>query len=278
MEEAVGQNPRILKTDLTPRQIHRELWRTIASGKNWQGEFINCKKNGEVYYELASISPVLNAHGAITHYVAVKENITDRKESQIRLRSINEQLAEQIKENLKLQEILREQAIRDPLTGLYNRRFLYETMGRELARAQREKYPISFMMMDIDRFKQVNDTYGHAAGDKVLVALASLLQTHTRLGDIACRYGGEEFLVVMPQVSEADAKRRAEQIRQSFHAMETDSDDAKLSATISIGIAFYPRDGGDSETVIKAADAALYQAKQAGRNCVRVWEASSQQA
>ncbi|CAG1011424.1 Response regulator PleD [Anaerolineales bacterium] len=276
VEEAIGQNPRILKTDLTPKETYRELWETVTAGRDWQGEFVNRKKSGEIYYELASISPILNAHGVITHYVAVKENITDRKESQIQLRSMNEQLAEQIKENLKLQEILREQAIRDPLTSLYNRRYLYETMGRELARARREKYPVSFMMMDIDYFKQFNDTYGHDVGDMILVALAELLRTHTRQGDIACRYGGEEFLVIMPQVGEADARRRAEEIRHSFHKTEVDYGGIRLSTAISIGVAFYPKDGGDSDAVIKAADAAMYMAKQAGRNCMRVWEAKPQ--
>ncbi|MBI5952848.1 MAG: PAS domain S-box protein [Chloroflexi bacterium] len=275
-EEVIGRNPRILKTALTPKETHRELWETVTAGRDWQGEFVNRRKSGAFYYELASISPILDVHGSITHYVAVKEDVTESKESQLQLRSMNEQLAEQIRENLKLQEILREQAIRDPLTGLYNRRYLYETMGRELARARREKYPISFMMMDIDRFKQVNDTYGHDAGDMVLVALADLLHTHTRQGDIACRYGGEEFLVIMLRVGETDAKRRAEEIRNSFNDLHMDYDNTKLSASISIGVAFYPRDGSDSDAVIKAADTAMYQAKHAGRNCVRVWEVNSQ--
>jgi diguanylate cyclase (GGDEF)-like protein/PAS domain S-box-containing protein len=274
--EAIGKNPRILKTSKTPRETHLELWQALTSGREWKGEFVNRKKNGEEYYEHASISPIMNDQGIITHYLAVKEDITERKMAEKELRNKNQILQFQLETIEKLQAELREQAIRDPLTGLYNRRYLYETMGRELARARREKYPISFMMMDIDHFKQFNDTYGHDAGDLVLVALAELLRTHTRQGDIACRYGGEEFLVIMPQVGEADARRRAEEIRHSFHTTEVDYGGIRLSTAISIGVAFYPRDGGDSDAVIKAADTAMYMAKQAGRNCVRVWEAKPQ--
>jgi diguanylate cyclase (GGDEF)-like protein len=252
------------------------LWQALTSGREWNGEFINRKKNGEEYYEYANISPIITDLGITTHYLAVKEDITGQKAAEKELRNKNQVLQFQLEAIEQLQAELREQAIRDPLTGLYNRRYLYETMGRELARAQREKYLISFMMIDIDHFKQVNDTYGHAAGDKALVILADLLRTHTRLGDIACRYGGEEFLVIMPQVGEVDAKRRAEEIRHNLNSMQIDYDGAQLSATISIGVAFYPRDGYDSDTVIRAADIALYKAKQAGRNCVRVWKAEPQ--
>jgi diguanylate cyclase (GGDEF)-like protein/PAS domain S-box-containing protein len=270
-EEAIGENPRILKTELTPQSTHRDLWKTVTAGRNWQGEFVNCKKNGELYYELASISPILDAQGSITHYVAVKENISERKESQLQLRAMNDQLTQQVRENLKLQEVLREQAIRDPLTHLYNRRYLDETIGRDLARAEREKYPVSFMMIDIDHFKGFNDTYGHTAGDKVLVALADLLRTHIRQGDIACRYGGEEFLIIMSEVGEMDAKRRAEEVCRGFSGLHTSYSGIELSATISIGIAFYPSHGSDAQSVIKIADAALYKAKQTGRNCTYLW-------
>ena len=271
-EDAIGQNPRILKTGMTPMETYRDLWNTITAGRDWQGEFVNRKKNGEIYYELASISPILDAHGSITHYVAVKENITERKESQLQLRTMNDQLAEQVQENLKLQEILREQTLRDPLTGLYNRRYLDETMKREIARAEREKYPLSFLMIDIDHFKDLNDTYGHSAGDAVLVALGDLFHTRIRQGDIVCRYGGEEFIVIMPQADVEDAKRRAEEIRRDFGDLYINCDGIELSATISIGIALYPQHGNDTDTVIKAADAALYKAKQSGRNCVHVVE------
>jgi diguanylate cyclase (GGDEF)-like protein/PAS domain S-box-containing protein len=275
LEEAVAQNPRILKTDLTPKETHRNLWQTVTAGQNWQGEFINRKKNGEIYYELASISPILDRHGKITHYVAVKENITERKESQLQLQKINEQLESQVQENLELQAILREQAIRDTLTGLHNRRYLDEALERELARAGREKYTISCMMLDIDHFKHFNDTYGHAAGDTVLVALARLFTARIRQGDMACRYGGEEFIIIMPRADEKDALRRADEIRQNFSALRIPYTGIYLSATISIGLALYPQHGSNMGAVIKAADAALYQAKQSGRNCVRVWEAQN---
>jgi diguanylate cyclase (GGDEF)-like protein len=255
-----------------PRETHLQLWQALTSGREWKGEFVNRKKNGDEYYEYAKISPIMDDQGYVTHHLAVKEDITGQKMAEKELRNKNQVLQFQIETIQQLQAELREQAIRDPLTGLYNRRYLYETMGRELARAQREKYSICFMMMDIDHFKQVNDTYGHAAGDAVLVALADLFRTHTRQGDIVCHYGGEEFLVIMAEVGEADAKRRAEEIRHNFNVTQIEYSGTGLVAAISIGIAFYPRDDSDSDTVIKAADAAMYKAKQAGRNRVCVWK------
>jgi diguanylate cyclase (GGDEF)-like protein len=116
---------------------------------------------------------------------------------------------------------LQEQAIRDPLTGLYNRRYLDETLERELSRAKREGYPLSLTMIDLDHFKLVNDTYGHPAGDEVLIALSTLLQSQAREGDIPCRYGGEEFVLVLPRMSLEVASQRAEQWREAFGNMKT---------------------------------------------------------
>jgi len=178
-----------------------------------------------------------------------------------------------VTERKRMEEILREQATRDPLTGLYNRRYLYETMERELARAKRENYPISVLMMDIDHFKNFNDTYGHQAGDEVLIALGRLLYNSVRQSDIACRYGGEEFIVIMPSVDIADAERRADAIRRAFSVLSINYDGAELSVSMSVGVACYPQHGDGINAIVKAADAALYAAKQAGRNCVCVWEA-----
>ena len=131
----------------------------------------------------------------------------------------NRSLQNRLTEIQKLQDELREQAIRDPLTGLFNRRYLEETLNREIANANREFAPVSIIVMDVDNFKLVNDTYGHQAGDLMLQALGQLLKASTRVGDIACRYGGEEFIVVMPGASAAIAAQRAENIRATFDAL-----------------------------------------------------------
>ena len=270
-EEAIGKNPRILKTNMTPAGTHRQLWEAITAGGEWQGEFVNQKKNGELYYESALISPITDNHGEITHYLAVKEDITERKRSEEELREASRKLQLQLEEIQLLQTELREQAIRDPLTGLYNRRYLNETLEREIARAEREKYPISFVMIDIDRFKNVNDTLGHAIGDVVLQKLATQLLSQARVVDIVCRYGGEEFLIILPNVTAEIAYQVAERWRRSFMGLTMPLEYNAAQATISSGISEYPVNGKSGEELIAVADKAMYHAKKTGRNKVVIW-------
>jgi diguanylate cyclase (GGDEF)-like protein/PAS domain S-box-containing protein len=171
--------------------------------------------------------------------------------------------------NLKLRETLQNQAIRDPLTGLYNRRYLEETMDRELHRSRRLKAPLGVVMMDLDHFKDFNDSFGHGAGDALLSALAHVITAGIRSEDIACRYGGEEFLLVMPGTSLETTRERAENVRQAVKALQVKYQGRFLkSTTISLGVAIFPDHGFTAEEVIAAADAALYRAKQAGRDRV----------
>jgi diguanylate cyclase (GGDEF)-like protein len=166
---------------------------------------------------------------------------------------------------------LQQQAITDPLTGLYNRRFLYEVLPRELARARRKNAPVAVMMIDIDHFKRVNDTYGHEAGDLVLKEIACLIKAAVRASDVCCRYGGEEIAVVLPEAPIEGAQRRAEALRTAVEKLEIDYPGQKrISVTLSLGVAVYPDHGGDADSLLRAADVALYEAKSAGRNCVVV--------
>lgn len=173
---------------------------------------------------------------------------------------------------LKLQKELEEQAIRDSLTGLYNRRFLDETLNRELSRAERDKYSVSVVMLDLDHFKMFNDTYGHDVGDMMLKQLGKLLSSQVRAGDIACRYGGEEFVVVMPKASLTIAKQRANDWRTKFESQVLIHEGEVLNATLSAGVAVYPLHGTSSDEVIRKADQAMYAAKAAGRNQVNTAE------
>jgi diguanylate cyclase (GGDEF)-like protein/PAS domain S-box-containing protein len=172
----------------------------------------------------------------------------------------------------RLQAQLQELAIRDPLTGLYNRHYLEETLLRELARAAREKYPVAFVMIDIDHFKKVNDEFGHKAGDSVLRTLAALLRKNSRAGDIVFRYGGEEFLAVLPKVKADAALSIAEKWRKSFRETTVLDENGGAPITISCGIAVFPGDGAAFADLIAGADRALYQAKAAGRNQSIVWK------
>ena len=195
---------------------------------------------------------------------------TQQREAEVR--QANAQLRAQLTEIETLQAQLREQAIRDPLTGLFNRRYLIETLDREVAQAIRASTPLSIIMIDLDHFKKINDTYGHKAGDVMLQTLGTLLTTKTRDGDIACRYGGEEFIIVLPGASQTIAQRRAEQMRSTFEELRITYGGHILSATLSAGVAEFPLNGIDGETVLQDADKALYTAKSLGRNRVVVAE------
>lgn len=171
--------------------------------------------------------------------------------------------------NLRLRETLRMQSIHDPLTGLYNRRYLDETLVRELHAATRRQDSLGIVMMDIDHFKHYNDEFGHEAGDLVLRALGSFLRRHVRVGDIACRLGGEEFVLIMPDTSLNDAMRRAEEIRRGVKVLNVPYHGKTLGAiTVSVGVAGFPAHGTTAEVLMRTADAALYQAKRKGRDRV----------
>jgi diguanylate cyclase (GGDEF)-like protein/PAS domain S-box-containing protein len=441
VDEVIGKNPRIQKSGLVSQDVFSNLWRTILSGNVWHGELINRRKDGSTMTEEQTIAPVRDGSGQIIHFIAIKQDITERKRAEEVLSKRSEQIAtlnrvmrllsstldlaklldmilheiQQVipydsasiwlcrdesleiiaahgfpnsedligikyslssKDNpntqvirtrsplieadisstyssnssaipskypnrgwmgvpmivgervtgmlafdknvpnfytqeqsqfalafaaqaaiaienarlysdaqkelverieaedklLKLQKELEEQAIRDSLTGLYNRRFLDETLSRELSRAERDKYSVSVVMLDLDHFKMFNDTYGHDVGDLMLKQLGKLLSSQVRAGDIACRFGGEEFVVVMPKASLSVAKQRANDWRMKFESQQLIHEGEVLNGTLSAGVAVYPLHGTSSEEIIRKADQAMYSAKAAGRNLVNTAE------
>jgi len=192
--------------------------------------------------------------------------VLKRHESQ--LQALNQSLSERLGEIERLQIELREQAIRDPLTGLFNRRYLQSTLQREWARCQREQVPLCVALLDIDHFKQINDRHGHGAGDQVLVRLAQLLLDSSRREDLACRYGGEEFLLLLPGMEADEAYERAQGWRQAFAALEIWVHGARLNLSLSVGVAVAPLHASEPDMLIHHADLALYAAKAQGRNRV----------
>jgi diguanylate cyclase (GGDEF)-like protein/PAS domain S-box-containing protein len=212
------------------------------------------------------VTPLFDRYGSLNGHLMVFRDITQRKLVEKRLRYVNDRQQSQLIEIGLLQSKLREQAIRDPLTNLFNRRYLEETLDHEIARASREDYSICIMMIDLDHFKKVNDTYGHEAGDNVLKAIATTLSIETRRGDFACRYGGEEFVVVMLNMDHHVAYERAEKLRNTLNSLYIPYGIYSLTITISMGIACYPTHGLTREAILRAADKAMYAAKEAGRD------------
>jgi diguanylate cyclase (GGDEF)-like protein len=197
---------------------------------------------------------------------------TEKGESPSSRKSLAVTVGEDIKLslfNLRLREKLREQATRDPLTGLYNRRYLEESLERELYRTNREGTPLCVAMLDLDYLKKFNDTFGHEAGDRVLRELGRVLRDKLRKSDISCRFGGEEFVLVLPGSTLADARQRVEQIRLLVKGLQIRHEDQILGRlTVSGGVAASPEHGSTAADLLRAADDALYAAKQAGRDRV----------
>ncbi|MDD2923426.1 MAG: diguanylate cyclase, partial [Anaerolineales bacterium] len=383
--EVIGKNPRILKSGKTLPEVYTELWEKISNGNEWRGEFCNRKKNGDLYWESASISPIMDENGAITHYVAIKEDITERKQmmenlkeseekyhklfnneinaicifdaetkkfldvnnAYLRLygytreealnltadsvsaeqeetnraiekakategiivterkhrkkdgtvfqvdisagvytwkgRSVmfavlrditerkkaeaalslsNEKLNQKIAEIEKLHIALQEQAARDPLTRLYNRRYMEEALTREHARASRKNEPLSVVMIDLDGLKKFNDTYGHDMGDQAIRIFGNQLKLMARAEDIACRYGGDEFLVILYNTDIETAVQRVNGWHKKMEMVGIPYQETKLHITFSAGIAAYPTHSKNIDEVVKMADDALYQEKR----------------
>jgi len=213
--------------------------------------------------------PLTSAPDEPPGFLVVARDITKRRLVQSALEEANDRLKEQLQEIERLQEELRERAIRDSLTGLYNRRHLDEMLPRILRRAEREGLPVSTILIDLDHFKAVNDRYGHRAGDALLEEIGRQLAERTRPADIACRYGGEEFALVLPHAPLAVAVERAEMLRASLRDVHVPEMGADAPPTFSAGIAVFPEHGVSQDDLLRAADRALYRAKESGRDCVR---------
>ncbi|MBN2549397.1 MAG: diguanylate cyclase [Anaerolineales bacterium] len=222
------------------------------------------------YYDL-QLTPLADGQNQPSGLLVALRDITQRVQAEQALAQANQQLEQQLQEIEVLQAALREQAIRDALTGLYNRRYLLDALERVLNQAERQAHPVGILLVDIDHFKAVNDTYGHPSGDAYLAGFAHLLQQHFRKSDILCRYGGEEFLIVLPASSLEASAQRAEELRQLAETSAIPFEGREIRCTVSIGLASFPQHGQESSQLISRADQALYASKQAGRNQLTVW-------
>ncbi len=244
--EARGENPRILKGGNQPEGFYREMWDTLLAGREWRGEFHNKRKNGSLFWEMASISPIRDENGDISHFVAVKENVTERKE---------------------LLERLDQLAHYDKLTGLPNRELFFDRLNYIHAISKRENRCFALLFVDLDGFKLVNDRYGHLAGDHVLKGAAERLTGCVRASDVVARMGGDQFIVILSRISRPqDARLVAEKILGALGQPFLLSDRQTCSIGASIGISVYPDDAQELTQLVSAADKAMYGVKRNGKH------------
>lgn len=245
-EDAVGQTPRILQSGRHDQSFYAALWMDLHRDGAWQGEIWNRRKNGEVFPVWLSITAVRNDDGEVTHYVATHTDITLRKAAEDEIRHL---------------------AFYDPLTNLPNRRLLHDRLHHAVLRAKRENGRLALMFLDLDKFKPVNDEFGHSAGDELLKAVGQRLEAFVRESDTVARIGGDEFVLLLPSILAAgDALRVAEKIHAALKQPFTLPEGQQVSISSSAGIAIYPEHGRDEATLTSHADAAMYQAKTAGRD------------
>jgi diguanylate cyclase (GGDEF)-like protein/PAS domain S-box-containing protein len=244
LAEVIGKNPRILQSGKTDIATYKEMWAALTRGEIWRGELLNCRKDGTEYIESAVLTPVRQANGEVTNYLAIKEDITERKLADERIETL---------------------AHFDQLTGLPNRVLLNDRFEYVLSLARRKMSSFAVMFLDLDHFKQINDTLGHTIGDKLLIVMAQRIKGLLREEDVVSRLGGDEFILLFPAT---DAKGAAHVAGKLMEAVSTPCliDRYELITSASIGIAIYPHDGGDSETLMKNADTAMYRVKRDGRN------------
>jgi diguanylate cyclase (GGDEF)-like protein/PAS domain S-box-containing protein len=268
--EIIGKPVGILHAPEDVERVTAEVFASIERQGYWSGEIKKVSKDQSIGWIESFVIPLVDEQNQPIGALGINRDITHRREMQQELQAANESLKLQLEKIGILQEKLREQATLDPLTGLYNRRYLTDMIQRELARARREKTPVSVAILDLDDFKNINDTFGHKGGDAALTAMAELFLSHVRASDIVCRYGGEEFTILMPNASLNTAAERMEDLRKEVEAKPIIYNDKNIHITISIGVASFPDHGEDDDSILWAADNMLYQSKRNGRNQVSV--------
>jgi len=239
-EELIGQKHKIMRHPDTPDAVYDEMWKTIKKGRPWNGELKKLKKDGTFFWVDAHISPIFAKDGSIEGYSIINQDITDKK---------------------RIEEL----CITDQLTQISNRLHLQNSFDKELNTAKRYHRPFSIILLDVDNFKAVNDTYGHHVGDMILIRIAEILKENIRDIDVLGRWGGEEFLIICHETDAAQAAIVAEKLRA---AVETASFESVGRQTCSFGVSEYKTDDLSSSEILKRADKLLYEAKKRGKNIV----------
>jgi diguanylate cyclase (GGDEF)-like protein/PAS domain S-box-containing protein len=245
-QEAINETPRLFRSGRHDKAFYDTLWRDIIETGGWKGEIWNRRKNGEIYPLWLTITSVKN-NEIVTHYVATLIDITERKDNEDKIYQL---------------------AFYDPLTNLPNRRLLQEQLKNFISLEKRGGEQIAILMLDLDKFKAVNDTYGHLAGDELLQKVASRIKKRLRDSDMVSRLGGDEFILLLNQIDSLEnVEKIANEIIESLSCPFILSQGHEVEIGASIGISLYPEHGDNPKTLINNADAALYQSKNNGRGC-----------
>ncbi len=247
-EEIIGQSPGILNSGRQDDAFYRAMWQSLREKGYWQGEIWNRRKDGEIFLELLTITAITDDDGEVSHYAGLFTDITRMKEDE---------------------EYIRRLAYYDALTGLPNRRLLDDRMELAIAHSRRSGSQLGVLFFDLDHFKRINDTHGHELGDQLLLEVARRVRQCLREDDTLARLAGDEFVVLLPDIeSEAPIRSVTRRIGEQFGDKVVVAG-VPLRISVSIGVAICPADGADPESLLRAADAAMYAAKRAGRNAVR---------
>ncbi|MCX7192779.1 MAG: diguanylate cyclase [Proteobacteria bacterium] len=246
-DEVLGKNPRLMQSGRHDIKFYRKMWRAILDEGHWQGEIWDRRRDGELYAKAANIIVLRHKDGSVYRHVAQFSDITEKKQKD---------------------ELIHWQANYDPLTNLPNRRLFQDRLGQAIKLAHRTTLPLALLFIDLDYFKEINDTLGHANGDALLMEVARRISNCVREADTVARLGGDEFTVILPELGDTSHTRRiaehiVEKMAQPFFFV---NDETGYHISASIGIALYPDDASDLPGLLKCADKAMYAAKAAGRN------------
>lgn len=250
MRELLGRQPQIFDSGQHKPEFWQVMWKKILAGQAWRGDVLNRNKNGELYTVAQSVSPLLDTAGVVTHFLVVQQDISEKR---------------------KLEDEIHYLAYHDVLTELPNRILFQDRVQQEITHAKRGKTQFAVLFIDLDGFKAVNDTRGHAAGDKLLRIVASRLRTCVREGDTVARLGGDEFTVLLREAAAGDGLKRVLLKLTQAVAQPCDLGEFDASVTASIGVSLYPADAKEVEKLLIHADEAMYLAKQAGKNCYVIY-------
>ena len=249
VHELLGKNHRILNSSLHPPEFFAELWKTISSGKVWKGEICNIRKDGTLYWVESTIVATYDSEANVKKYVSIRFDVTEKR---------------------KLMEVLQWRADHDVLTGLPNRSLLYDRFKQSVATAHRNHSSLAVCILDLDGFKLINDRYGHAIGDRLLVEVSERLKKIIRGEDTVARLGGDEFVILLGLVYTNELEMAMQRILTALSLAYT-IDGIELNISASIGVTIYPKDDADIDSLLRHADQAMYRAKLRGRDCYHLF-------